>query len=61
MTFEETICSVVQFPTQGNHDNKIGSECILNTEVMGKKWNDIISQSYTAMVDDYGWLNQWHQ
>ena len=39
-TFHEIICSALQFPI--NHDNKIGSECILNTEVRGKKWNDII-------------------
>ena len=47
MIFHETIFSFHQYPTPDNHDNKNGSECILNTEVMSKKWIDIISQSYT--------------
>ena len=42
----------VQFPTPDNQGTKIGPECILNLEVMGKKGTDILPQSYTNMADD---------
>ena len=51
-TFHGSCCSVLQFPTPDNQGTKIGPECTLNTEVMGKKGTDILPQSYTNMVDD---------
>ena len=42
----------VQFPTPDNQGTKVGPECILNPEVMGKKGMDILPQSYTNMADE---------
>ena len=35
---------------------KVGPECILNPEVMGKKGIDILPQSYTNMADEVSLL-----
>ena len=42
---------VLQFLTPDNPGTKIGPECILNPEMMGKKGINILPQSYTAMEE----------